>query len=35
MKLFKEQNYNEAQKKLEIAVNTTKDEKGKNYCNLT
>ena len=29
MKLFKEQKFNEAQKKLEIAVNTTKDEKGK------
>ena len=29
MKLFKEGNYNEAQKKLELAVNTTKDDKGK------
>ena len=29
MKLFKEGNYDEAQKKLEIAVNTTKDKKGK------
>ena len=29
MKLFKEGNYNEAQKKLEMAVNTTKDDKGK------
>ena len=29
MKFFKEGNYNEAQKKLELAVNTTKNEKGK------
>ena len=29
MKLFKEGKYNEAQKKMEIALNTTKDEKGK------
>ena len=29
MKLFKEGNYNEAQKRLELAVNTTKDKKGK------
>jgi hypothetical protein len=29
MKLFKEGNYAEAQKKMEIAVNTTKDKKGK------
>ena len=29
IKLFKEQKYNETQKKFEIAVNTTKDEKGK------
>jgi tetratricopeptide (TPR) repeat protein len=29
MKLFKEGNYDEAQKKLELAVNTTKDKKGK------
>ena len=29
MKLFKEGNYEEAQKKLELAVNTTKDKKGK------
>ena len=29
MKFFKEGNYNEAQKKLELAVNTTKDKKGK------
>ena len=29
MKLFKEGKYNEAQKKMEIAVNTTKDSKGK------
>ena len=29
MKFFKEGNYSEAQKKLELAVNTTKNEKGK------
>jgi tetratricopeptide (TPR) repeat protein len=29
MQLFKEGKYNEAQKKMEIAVNTTKDSKGK------
>ena len=29
MTLFKEGNYDEAQKKLELAVNTTKDKKGK------
>ena len=29
MKFFKEGNYNEAQKRLELAVNTTKNEKGK------
>ena len=29
MQLFKEGKYNEAQKKMEIALNTTKDEKGK------
>ena len=29
MRLFKEGNYNEAQKRLELAVNTTKDKKGK------
>ena len=29
MKLFKEGNYTEAQKRLELAVNTTKDKKGK------
>ena len=29
MKLFKEGKYNEAQKKMEIALNTTRDEKGK------
>ena len=29
MRLFKEGNYNEAQKRLELAVNTTKNEKGK------
>ena len=29
MKLFKEGKFNEAQKKMEIAVNTTKDSKGK------
>ena len=29
MKLFNEGNYNEAQKRLELAVNTTKDKKGK------
>ena len=29
MKFFKEGNYNEAQKKLELAVNTTRNEKGK------